>query len=754
MNGTRQWAQTNAWLILRAAFIVTAVAMLAITAVPAATWQKPSHEQVYRGFDPKLLSINELNYGARNAGHIDVNRDSIEIDTATDSIPAVHLVGTYAQTFEVQLDLEVQANPGGTVPLRIGIWSARSGSGSFLVFGPAPDNEIYAESVTGGIPLQTLSGGTITREPLGRYSTGQFYRLVVTADKKAGLLTFELTGPGLSTPIQATATRSAPADLLTELNLTLTASATANASSAGGSSATLRDYTLSFPSVAGGPTKVDDPRAKVLVLILAALGAALLLMACGAWTLRHRRRSPRPPRQPARRRLVAAFAAIAAVVVANVLLFGAGTATFDMADQETWSYLAAVYGPVQIYVLAPFVSVARAWNGVPYGAALFPYEPVLGYLFTLMGWISHLFGSFRIDDLAKAFNVAFGLGDGYLIFSILQRLRATWRASATAAALFVFNPAVWFSMSIWGANHVVSIFFLLLAILLAEREQPVGAWVALGIASMTRPQMLVLGVLLAVWFLRRFPVSQNAYAISVTVVVLFLLMVPFTLATAPSLPVDILASTVQVQELGGNEKALTTVSLDAYSFWPLIDFFQAHASGLNRILFPSDTPIAGSVTYQQAGLLTAVLALLASIGMLLFRARRNLEDGGYIPIVLFGFGGFLMFATGLAATHFVLALPLILLSRPWFKPITYYAVVAGWSLTTLTAMYGILAITLANASWLHEAMFGASAPLNGLSVSVGNLYTWDRAITTGVVINVMCFIAFALAAVRGRRSAE
>jgi hypothetical protein len=441
-------------------------------------------------------------------------------------------------------------------------------------------------------------------------------------------------------------------------------------------------------------------------------------------------------------------ASVSAVVLLNVLLFRLGNSPFDMADQETWSYIAAMYGPVQVYVLAPFVSVAKVWNGVPYADALFPYQPVMAYLFTSFGWIAPLFGTAHIEYLAKTVNLAFALLDGLLIFAILRRLQTSWRWSVAAAGLFVFNPAVWFSVSIWGANHVLSLFFILLAVLLAEHDHPVGAWLALGVGSLTRPQMLVLGILVGVFLLRRFSFWRNAYALAWTVIVIFVLISPFTLATSPSLPVDLLTSTIQVQTFGGNEKALTTVSLDAFSFWPLVTLFQSGQSGLGRILYPSDSPLIGSITYHQAGLLVAFAILVIAIVMLAVRPKSSLMAGGYLPVVAFGISGFLMFATGLAATHFILALPFLLLCKPWLSTTSYFSIVAGWTLTTLTAMYGILAFDLARADYLHAPLFGQRAQLNSVSSLVAQLFTWDRTITTGVLVNTAIFLALMVVAVR------
>jgi hypothetical protein len=726
--------------------------MLALTAVPVSVWREATGGPVLHGFDRNLLSINEQNYRAANVGVIQVSPTAIHISAVPDSLPSVHLVTTSADRFGASMNVRVDEASAGTTPLSLGVWSPRSNAGFFLVFGPAPDYAISTESVVSGISGQTLVGGTVDRVVQGRYLPGETYDLDVSLRKDAGEIVFDLSGGSLQSPIKVTATRASLPGLLTEVKLTLTASA---ASSSGRSSATLQDYSLSLPSDTEGAIKVDDPHATALLVALAVLGASLLAVAVGRRAVTEIRPWPRPrPRLSrlvrgfSRKGLLAGGGAVLAIAIANAVLFKLGVSPFDMADQETWSYIAAAYGPAQVYVLAPFVSVAQAWNGVPYSEAVFPYQPVMVYLFELFGWIARPFDAFQIDFLIKAVNVAAGLVDGLLIIGILRRLRTEWRWSVIAAALFVLNPAVWFSTSIWGANHVLSIFFVLLAILLAEYDHPIGAWLALGVGSMTRPQMLVFGLIVGVMFLRRFGLWRNAHAMAWSVIVIFLLLVPFTSQISPSLPVDQIVDTFRVQALGANEKALTTVSLDAYSFWPLVTLFQAGQSGLNRMFYPSDSPLIGGITYHQAGLALALIAALGAVCTLIARGRSFLLDGGYLPVVAFGMAGFLMFTTGLAATHFILALPFILLSRRWMSSTAYYSVVAGWTVTTLTAMYGILAVDLANADYLHAALFGQAAQLHSLSQAVANLYTWDRFITVGVVMNMAALIALMVAAVR------
>jgi hypothetical protein len=724
--------------------------MLVITAVPASLWHQAQRGAVYRGFDRGLVSVNEQNDYAAKPGIVQVSANAIQISAEPGSLPSLHLLTTSARSFDVSVKVRIDQVAENAVPLRIGLWSPYTKSGYFLAFAAAAGDPISSESVIDGMLGQTLTGGSVTRELVGRYLPGQTYDLAISVDKKAGRIGYTLSGGDLASPIQVSTIGSDPNRLVNELRLTLTASA---ASPSGRSRASLLDYQLTLPPEAGGAVKIDDSRATFLLGALGVAGLALLIVVATGW---------RPikalawlhARAPSRRWLLVGAGVVAAVGVANAALFRLGAAPFDMTSQEIWSYLAASYGLASVYVLGPFVSVARAFNGMPLDAALFPYEPVTAYLFAFDGLMSRLIGWNQIDFLIKAVNVVFGLVDGLLIFGILRKLGMSTRWSVAGAALFILNPAVWFSMSIWGANHVASLSVVLLALLLAEYDHPVGAWIALGIGALTRPQMLVFGLIVGAVFLLRFSIRRNAYAVAWTVIVIFLLLVPFTSQTSPSLPVDLLSNTVRVQALGGNEKGLSSVSLDAYSLWPLVTLIQAGRTGLDRMFYPSDSLLLGQLTYQHAGMILTALVLIGAIFALVARPGRNQAGGGYMPIVAMGISGFLMFLTGLAATHFILALPFILLSRKWLSPFAYLSIVVGWSATTLIAMYGILAVELVKADYLHAALFGRTGPLSPVSSWVAHLYTTDRFITLGVVVNIAVLLALMIATVRSVRGEE
>jgi hypothetical protein len=337
----------------------------------------------------------------------------------------------------------------------------------------------------------------------------------------------------------------------------------------------------------------------------------------------------------------------------------------------------------------------------------------------------------------------FGLGDSCLIYLILKQLGISERWRLVAAGLFLFNPAVWFSMSVWGQTHVMSIFFILAAVLFVEMRFPLWAWTALAVACLTRPQMLVFGLILGIVLLRKFPWNENIAALSWTVVIAFVGLAPFTLFTSPSLPVDVMVNVFRIQEAGGNEVALTTVSQDAYSIWPLVTYVAHGSSGLQRVFAPSSESLIGALTYQRLSQILTAAALLAVSTVLLWRRQARTDPGAYLPLLALGIASFVMLLTGLTATHFLLALPFLLLARHWLGNAGYFYAAITWTVTTLVPMYGDMGVAIS--SQHYPLLAPANNAVTGFFV---HLYAWDRFMTVGVVANIIAVLWIAFAATR------
>jgi hypothetical protein len=437
--------------------------------------------------------------------------------------------------------------------------------------------------------------------------------------------------------------------------------------------------------------------------------------------------------------------AISVYLVGNVFLFQFGGHPFDLGGEKVFAYVGSNYGPIQLYYLPNLVPLAPVWHGIPYIEAGFPLGPILAYVFAAIGWVYGLvvagpgpstYAGLPLEAAIKSMNVLFGLGDAALIYLILKRIAVPQRWRLIATGLFLFNPAVWFSMSVWGETHVISVFFVLGAIWLAECGLVMWAWLALLAACLTRPQMLVFGLLVGIVLLRKFAWRRNVMAVSWAVLLTFLALLPLTLASSPSLPVDVLLNNFHIQEAGGNDPSVTTVSQGAYTVWPLMTFLTHGASGAQRIYTQSANSFIGPLSYQRASqILTFVAGLLVIVG-LVRRSRESFDAGRYIPMVALGVTSFLMLLTGIVSTHFILALPLLVLSWRWTGGIAYLFIVFAWSITTVVTMYGDMGLVLSSQDYPQLAQTN-----NAITRFFVWLYTTDRFINVGTAANI-CVVSW------------
>jgi hypothetical protein len=734
--------------------------MLGILLMPGAVWRHPTNDAVYRGFDPKVIYGSSKGDG-RIDGIVHVSSSRLLLTALPGSAPTANLVTTPLRKLLLSLDVIVLGDSQGSTPLRLGIWSPTARSGFFVAFTPGPLGAITAESVQNGSLGHTLLGGeTFSRQFLGSYQVGKAVHLDLSLDKDRGTVVARVSSASESTEVRTTS-----AELPALFNSVRVSATAAAASSAGTSTVLLENYVVTLPHERFWADRADDKRAFIVLLMLGGLGGAVMLT---GFVPRVRKREippiplvigwiQRPRTLISPRVALIAGVVIVGYLIPNLLFFALGGHPFDMANERLYAYVAANSGLAQLYYLPSLVSFPAIWGGVPYSDASFAYEPTLAYVFAVSGWIARLalspasFApvSLPLEHIIKAVNVVFGLADGVLIYLILKQLKLSKRSSTIGAALFLFNPAVWFSMSVWGQTHVISLFFALAAIWLAERGHSIGAWTLLAAAVLTRPQILVLGFLLGLVFLRKFPPRVNINAISWTIITVFTLLFPFTLAISPSLPVDVMANVFHLQEVGGDEPQLTTVSQDAYSIWPLITYAAKGASGLNRSFTPSQEFLVGHLSYLRVGQILTVAVLLILAGLILFQRRWTQAPGAYLPLVAIGMTSFLMFTTGLVATHFVLALPFLLLCRKWLDKLAYFFIAAAWTVTTFVPMYGDMGNVIAH---LDYPLLKPSS--NPITLFFVHLYQWDRFITLGTVANILVLIWLTGAVLLRRRVDE
>lgn len=492
-----------------------------------------------------------------------------------------------------------------------------------------------------------------------------------------------------------------------DLFLPLPVALTVSSSSTGGlATAMMENYTVALPSQKWSAMAVNDPRVKRLSVGLIAGGAILFITATALWARRKMAHVFGMLIDIARRPMVISLwplplgvsVAVIVFLVFNALLFRLGYHPQDLVTTEILAYVGTRYGITHMYHLPAITTPADGWGGAPFGEAVNPYGVSMAYILTGIGWIYRLFlaepgnldlVNFQLGILIKTFNVLFALGDAVLVYLILRQFGMSHQKSLLASTLFLFNPAIWFAMSIFGQTHTISVFFVLLSIWLFEKRCSTGAWFALALAALNRPQLLAPTFLLGLLYLRKFSLRENLYSVSWSVIATFLLLTPFTLALSPSLPVDVWLHNFRVQNPSNPEVGkYFPGSIDAFNIWPIISRFTEGFSGQQRFWFPSTMHLVGPFTYSEmANVLTFGMLLLIAV-FLVAKHRLILLEGRYIIFIALGILAFLLLRTGTASPHFILALPLVFLSWRSLSNFVYLSVTTILTATTLISVYG------------------------------------------------------------------
>lgn len=706
---------------------ILAVLIVAIMMVPAELWHHPTNDAVYNGFDSNLVYSNTRGSGSVG-GVVTVSPESITLKAIPGSQPTVTLVTTPLSVL-VRMDVTILLTGENSSPLTLGVWTPEKASGYFIIFGQGQNRSITSETRVNGTVATTLLGGHIVKsELLGHYSLLDRFSLDIGVDRKSQTITSHVIGPkGQSSDSSLNVTSSLAArevpQLFQSVRLALTAYST---SQSGIAEVVMDNYQVALLSQRWLAYKIDDARVYYIVISLL-LGAGLVCiielssfvkrfrskLSPSSATLSHRRGDYRRGRFL--KKPVFWIVAGIAYVGVSAVFFGLGNGPFDVLSEKLWSYIASSHSITDLYHWPLIVPSAQAWKGEPRHELPFAYNYVLTYYFALAGWAYKLVFSmggpvvmdtFSLEFLIKSLNVLVFFVDGLLVYSILMLANLRKRTASIATSLFLFDPALWIVPAIWGTTEPVTIFFILLSIWAAEKQNPVLAWISVGLGALTRPQMVVPSIVLAAVYLKKFGFETNVRAISLMVISAFIVLAPFALSIGPSLPLDYEYQVYSFHvSQTANEPGLSTVSGSAYSVWPLITKVFNNAWSLDRFSVLGTTPVYGPLNY-------ANLSAIFSFGLVFVVALRILVGpktisnfAKYMPLVAFATLGFFMLKTEIVSRYFFYGLALVIVSRKSLSRLSFYCIVSVLTFTTFVTVYASIGYFDPSVSALTGAIF-------------------------------------------------
>jgi hypothetical protein len=670
---------------------------------------------------------------------------NLNVDTAAGAEPEVHVITT-PLSFRADFTAVIEKQSEDAVPLRMKVWNPRNSSSLEMAF--AADKQVYA--------MFYEAAGSVAREAvLQAYEIGMPYDVTVEWERgQRGAISIT---DGVSVSAFELSSEEAPA-LFDAYRPSLTIGAAARN---GSSSASLTEYHLELTPARFTTLRVNDSFIPPLMVLLTALGVLFIATLISPQAASRLRESIAAGSTVVRRHVaghpVATFGIILGVIsyiAINFALFTLGSHPFDMGSQSAWSYIAASYGVTDLYYISQTTTLADVWNGVPYHEAVFPYNAGMSYYFWLIGKTHVLiFGNASPDSTSmqltiKTFNLAFLLADAALIYAIVRHLKPeSSRLPWIVAGVVIFNPAVMFDTAIWGETESVVLFPLLASLLAALKDRPGIAWPFLALAFLSKQTVLLPVLAIAVFYLMRFDLRRNIAGFSNAMVVVLLVILPFTLnGYPPSIAIDPTLAGVWAHGGSGAERAFQMVSYDSFNIWTLATFVLDGAEGLARFQTPDYKEIVGSLSYQQLGLISLAVSLvaLAIVAFSRWRFVPDAESGIFIAIAMV-FALELFLPTQTLSRYYVLAIVFAAIGLAGTSRWPGIGALAAFTVTALVGQWGSIALVLEGFPQHGKHL----APQNNfLSQTMADLFTSDGFITVAVLVNGIAVIALGCALYR------
>ena len=246
------------------------------------------------------------------------------------------------------------------------------------------------------------------------------------------------------------------------------------------------------------------------------------------------------------------------------------------------------------------------------------FPPVMVYVWGVLAAIEPAFRT--VTNSADPFirilmKLPATLADFGLAAGVALALRSQPRWALAGFLGILLHPAVIYISAWWGQYESIYVLGALVAWLLAVRNRPGLAAVALAIAVMTKPQAVPLLVPFAAWYVARYGIARSVKFAAIGAVAIVLLWVPFLAAGGPL---------AYFHNLGQYQNGIfAIVSIRAWNPWWL--FQSAYGGGE----FIADTAaIAGPITLRIVGfIVTALLEGLVFVAVYRHPTPRSLALG-------------------------------------------------------------------------------------------------------------------------------
>ncbi len=304
----------------------------------------------------------------------------------------------------------------------------------------------------------------------------------------------------------------------------------------------------------------------------------------------------------------------------------------DLNNHVDWGIRFWQYGPAKFYSANVW---SFTWPNQPPGTTyLFAgirklYEATFG-IFSFLHFSLHVFPGRTLlffesnlyPALLKLPGILADLGIAILIYRFFERLGKK-KEGVFGAALFLFNPVIWYNSSLWGQTDSIINFFALLSFFLLFEKKIVLAVLALTISFYIKASLLIfLPIFLIVLVRQKYKLKQIVISLAISLALVGILSLPFAKGEVFGWLFGIYKDKVFTQQL-------QVITANAFNLW----------AGIAGIHERPQTLFLGPLTYQAWGL---ILFFLSYIPVLYLVFKKQNAKSVFWALAVASFSSFML----------------------------------------------------------------------------------------------------------------
>lgn len=325
---------------------------------------------------------------------------------------------------------------------------------------------------------------------------------------------------------------------------------------------------------------------------------------------------------------------LALVLFIRIILLIQPSFKIDMNDWQAWAARLIEVGPFNFYSANFFADYFPFFY-----LSLF----ILTKVFVLIFGEAAIF-SINFEIYIKVISNIFDILTAVIIFKIINIHSKKW--AFLGSILYLLNPSVIFNSSVWGQIDAIPTFLLTFSLYqLEEKKNVIKSFSTSVLSFLIKPLNIALFPLMLFRIIKNFPVKKILIASAVSLLVFFIVTIPFF----PNNPIF-----GPFKHLLNSLSVYPYTSINAYNFWAFLGWWK------------SDATLWLNLSYHMWGYVLYAFVLCIIFIPLLIKKSKLFTKLDYLIYTILSFA-FFLFLTRIHERHLFPVFALLIISACVFR---------------------------------------------------------------------------------------